>query len=336
MKQKQNKVYIGLDTVEIDIRTCYEVTKNNYQFYSMRTGEVIGTLRHKQGNEYGYRLNICLPKCVRSDNVIPLTPLLDGFRLYEISEMVSTQMRALFGKNYPEMLVSTCEVNCTAEIDKRNVAPMLNMLGHVLLSGGGKLFVAAHGKKSGKRYEKVSSIKSGMEIESLKTEQLSNSRESFKFYNKSLEQEITNKGLIRLESIFNRRGLNYAGAGRTLEEFLTVKSIQCLLSTYRSDYKTYLIDRFWNNRGGESFCQQAIRIVENDLRSFQHPLSVALMNREICEWDFAFYEKACYKCYQNRKSATQAIRRVRNSGELDVHEGVIDDFVSISKAIVYG
>lgn len=326
---------LGLDTVTIDIDTEFEVIENNYEFVSPKTGLAVGTLKHKQGKTHGYRLNICLPKCIRRENSEPLT-IFDFYHLYEITKFITDEMQRLFGENYPELVVSTAEVNCTAELsDKRNVEPLLNMLAHMMLAKHDKLFVCVHGTKSGKRYQPVSTLVSGMQVESIKTPLLSNDRCALKLYNKNLEQNIKDSGLIRTEFIYNRNGLDFAKAGKTLQEFLTVPSINNLLTVYRSDYKTYVVDRLWNNKGNP-FYKQCIDVIYNDLVKFGgNPLTVALINRTIIEFDFDLFAKACKLYYEKKNSALKAISRVKKSGEIKVYTGVINDFVRISRAIVY-
>lgn len=336
-QDEQSKFFaIGLDTIEINIETEFELIENKHEFVSPNTGIVVGTLTHKRGKEHGYRLNICLPKCIRETNVKPIT-VLDVFHLFEITSFITNEMQRLFGENYPELVVSTAEVNCTAQLsDKRNIEPLLNMFAHMMLTKHDKLFVCVHGMKSGKRYQPVSTLASGMQVESLRTPLLSNDRCALKVYNKGLEQNIKDKGLLRIEAIFNRKGLDYARAGRTLQEFLTVNSIKNLLSVYRTDYRRYVVDRFWNNNG-RPFYRQCVDIIYNDLVKFGgNPLTVALINRSIIEFDFGFFVKACKKYYKKNNSALKAISRVKKSGELKIYTGVVNDFVRISKAIVYG
>lgn len=121
--------------------------------------------------------------------------------------------------------------------------------------------------------------------------QLSNSRFCFKIYDKAVEQNITDKGLLRIEFCYSSRGLKYAKVGRALETFLTPDSINALLMCYRKDYKTYLIDRYWNNRDSKTLLQdeysqpiykEMIAIIYNDLSEHNgQPLTVAIMNKEL-------------------------------------------------------
>lgn len=336
--KKQNKnvlVGVGLDTIQCDIPTEYELMENEHVFVSPKTGIEIGRLTRKQGQERGYRLNLCLPKCIRQDNVKPFT-VLDAFHLYEVGQMITVQMQELFGKSFPQLYVSTAEVNATAELENNVIVEsMLKLLSLMFLSAGEKLFVCVRGTKTGKRYDNVSSLPSGAQIESLRTPRTSNSRFSWKYYSKSIEQGIEDRGILRLESIYNRRGLDFARTGKTLFEFLSIGSIKSLLKTYRTDYRSYVIERYWNN-SGHPFYEQIVEIIKKDIVSYKHPVAVALMNRQLVEIDFKLFKKACYAYYDKRNSANKAISRVRRSGEITITEGVIDAFVALSRAIVYG
>lgn len=336
MKQntkRGNILEIGLDTIEIDIKTNREINENIHEFYSDKTGNLIGTMKRKQGKERGYRLNINLPKCVNKTNFHPFTGL-DGDSLLEITKMITEEMKKLFGEEYPELIVSTCEVNTTVQFKKKDILePMLNMFAHMFLAQDEKICIWVHGKKVGKRYEKLASLQSGMQIESIKTQILSNGRMSMKIYNKSLEQEIEDKGILRIETIYNRAGLNFAKAGRTLQDFLTVKSLKKIIELYRTDYKKYFTDRYWMN-GGHPFYKDCINLIYNDLKKYKKPEYVALLNRNIVEWDFKFFEKACRKYYSKKNSANKACNRVKKSKELEIREYMVDNFVEISRIII--
>lgn len=112
----------------------------------------------------------------------------------------------------------------------------------------------------------------------------------FKIYDKAIEQNITDKGLLRIEFCYSVRGLKYAKVGRTLETFLTPDSINALLICYRKDYKTYFIDRYWNNKDSKTMIrdtysqpiyEEMITIVYNDLCEHNgQPLTVKQRNRD--------------------------------------------------------
>lgn len=333
-RSKANNIAIGLDSVEIDISTEYELIDNNYEFVSPRSGEVMGTLKHKQGKQHGYRLNLCLPKFMRKDNVRPLS-VLEVVHLYEIVDYVSKQMEELFGEDYPELIVSTAEVNTTAILEnKENINPMMNMLYHMMLQKDSNLCVWVHGKDSGTRHKVEGNIYSDdFQVESIRTPRLSNKRMALKVYNKSLEENIQNDGIIRFEIVYSKQGLQHAKCGRTLQEFLTVESMKKLLHQYCADYKTYLINDFWY-KGGLLFPQYCVNKVYEHLVQFEKPLQVAIMDRRLIEYDYEIFRRACAKYYDNDDSKRKAIYRVKRSNEVEIHEHVIDDFVRISRSIV--
>lgn len=85
----------------------------------------IGKLTRKQGQERGYRLNLCLPKSIRQDNVKPFT-VLDAFHLYEVGQMITVQMQELFGKSFPQLYVSTAEVKALQELETMIIVESLH------------------------------------------------------------------------------------------------------------------------------------------------------------------------------------------------------------------
>lgn len=330
-KKNKNKLSIGLDTIVVEIETNRRTKIDDCKITSPITGKVVGELklRMKNGKQNGYRLNICLPKFVRETNLYPLSEFdSDGLGL------ISSYMEALFGKDYPKITVSTAECNSTIEIENRVIDPMLNMIGHMMLADGKKLFLCVRGKKTGKRYKHVGSIQSGQQVESIKSHLLSNDRFSFKVYNKGLEQGLEKRGALRVEFLYVRNGLDFAGAGKTLKEFLTPESIHKVISVYRRDYDRYFIQRYWNN-ANHPFYRDCISVIYNDLiRLGGKPLTVAIMNRNLCEFDFALFKAACHKYYEKPNSENKAINRVKKSGEIEINEGIIDCFVQFSRNIV--
>ena len=236
---------LGIDTIEVVIDTPIEIIENNVVFQS-KTGIKIGDLKHKQGKTHGYRLNINLPKCIRTNNIEPFG-IVDACKLYEVTQTITEQLKEHFGDYLPELQVKTAEVNATVvlrHID--NVQPMLNMITGMLLQDKSNIaHLTVRGKQTGKRYKKVETLTSGMNVESLKMPQNSTGRFSQKIYDKGLEQGIQDKkGIVRIEHIYNRCGLDFAKTGRALNDFLTVESIQSLLQCFKSDFKKYFCDRF--------------------------------------------------------------------------------------------
>ena len=276
---------LGLDGLDITINTNIKLEQNQYVF-KKQTGEELGNLVAVKN---GYKLHICLPKVIRNNNTKPFG-VSDYKQLNNVLEFIKNNVLNLFKGESTEITVQACEVNSTVVLSKKEqTTPMLKLLSHVLLTKDEKLFIACSGEQIGKRYKAVKNLCSGQRIESIKTGQLSNSRFCFKIYDKAVEQNITDKGLLRIEFCYSSRGLKYAKVGRALETFLTPDSINALLMCYRKDYKTYLIDRYWNNRDSKTLLQdeysqpiykEMIAIIYNDLSEHNgQPLTVAIMNK---------------------------------------------------------
>lgn len=341
-KKKKNNIVIGIDTLEVEIQSTTLLHENTHIFRSANGAE-IGRMKAVKN---GYRLSICLPKMLREDNIEPFN-VNDFKAIQKVLSMIQKELKQLFDNTLLEMTVKSCEVNSTIQLsDKTKTEPLLQLLSHVLLTKGEKLFVAYTGTRTGKRYEAVKNLCNGKHIESIKTPKLSNSRFCFKIYDKGFEQSITDKGLLRIEFVYSVRGLKHANTGRTLKEFLTVTSINNLLECYRTDYKTYLVDRYWNNLDSKTFVtdvyskpiyKEMVEIIYNDLCSHKgQPLTVAIMNKELIEIDFKLFEKACCRYYGNPESARKTCYRVKKSEEIQINEGIIDEFVTFSRAIIYG
>lgn len=340
-RKKKNRVYVGLDGLDVKVNTTKVLEKNYYTFNNNINDEI----GHLQAVKDGYLLHLCLPKVLRKDNTIPFCKE-DFKHIKNVLACVQTQLKSLFGNAIYKTTVRTCEVNATAELSNvTKTAPMLKLLATILLTKGEKLFICATGERVGKRYEAVKCLCSGQNIESIKTAQLSNSRVKLKLYDKSKQQNITDRGLLRVEFIYSARGLKVARTGKTLAEFLKPDSILSLLSYYRKDYKELLIDCYWNNKDRYSLndeynvpvYEEMITIIYNDLASHEgQPLSVALINKNLIEIDYELFKRACKRYYPKLNSAQKAWARVQKSGEIQVNTGVIDEFVSISRQIING
>lgn len=333
-KVKHDTVCIGVDTIELVIDTPLLITENSVVFVNSKNKE-IGTLVHSQGKTKGYRLTVNLPRCVRDNNIKPFNAL-DAFKIFDVIQIITSQLKEHFGDHLPELVVRSAEVNATMQLkNKDNIQPMMNMIAGMLLQDRENIvYLACKGKQKGQRYAKVDTLASGMNVESIKLPQNSSCRFSSKIYDKSKEQGVENaSGIIRVEFIYNRRGLDYAKTGRALQDFLTVESIQSLVECYKNDFKIYFCHRYWNNIGSTPYYTQCIQIIKNDLET-KTPLVVALMNRTIVEQDYEFFVKACKLHYQNADSARQAIYRVRKSGEIEIHEGVATEFVTFCREVV--
>lgn len=341
-KSNQNVFTLGLDGLDITINTDVKLEQNHYAFKN-QAGKELGNLVAVKN---GYKLHLCLPKMIRNNNSIPFG-VSDYKQLKNVLEFIKNNVLNLFKGKSTKITIQACEVNSTVVLSrKEQTAPMLKLLSHVLLIKDEKLFIACSGEQIGKRYKAVKNLCSGQRIESIKTGQLSNSRFCFKIYDKAIEQNITDKGLLRIEFCYSVRGLKYAKVGRTLETFLTPDSINALLICYRKDYKTYFIDRYWNNKDSKTMIrdtysqpiyEEMITIVYNDLCEHNgQPLTVAIMNKELVEVDFKLFKKACERYYSNKDSARKACYRVKQSKEIQINTGVIDEFVAFSKSIIYG
>lgn len=233
-KKKKNNIVIGIDTLEVEIQASTLLNEHTHIFKNAE-GVEIGSMKAVKN---GYRLSICLPKILRGDNIEPFN-VNDFKAIQKVLSMIQRELEHLFKNILLEMTVKSCEVNSTIQLsDKTKTEPLLQLLSHVLLTKGEKLFVAYTGTRTGKRYEAVKNLCNGKHIESIKTPKLSNSRFCFKIYDKGLEQSITDKGLLRIEFVYSVRGLKHANTGRTLKEFLTASSISNLLECYKRDYKT--------------------------------------------------------------------------------------------------
>lgn len=330
----KQEVLLGIDTIEVVIDTQTILNKNNITFYSSNGNEV-GKLVHRQGKKKGYNLILNLPRCVRQNNIQPFS-VLDADKIYEITTIVVKQLKKHFGEQLPDLTVKSAEVGATMEIaNKKNVQPILNMITGMLLQDKENIvYIACRGKKVGQRYNKVQTLASGINVESIKLPQNSSGRFASKYYDKGLEKDIADEhGIIRVEHIYNKRGLNYAHTGNSLQEFLTVDSIHNLIMCFKRDFKLYFCDRYWSNTGSLPYYRQCIQILKNDLKT-KKPLTVALMNRNIVEQDFEFFIRAVKSHYNNSASARQAIYRVRKSGEIEIHEGVATQFVMFCRQVV--
>ena len=205
----------------------------------------------------------------------------------------------------------------------------------MFLQEGKKVFLTAHGKKNS--YENVplsyDILRSTYQIESLRTPRLGNKAFCWKLYNKSLEEGIQNKGLLRLEQIHNKRSLEREGIPQQLDSFLTSENIVQLVRLYQRSFKRYFIDIYWENRE-DSFPSKCVNTVLHELHE-EFPISVAKIHRDLISIDFKIFEKACRLFYSNPKTATQTIRRVRNSGKVEVNNGAIKELVQVFRAILY-
>lgn len=330
-----NKTHIGVDGLEIQVNTK-QMNKNNIEskdLYSQRTGVKIG--RVKAINKTGFRLYINLPKMVRTNNVRPFG-IIDKIYLEEILNEI-TDILFEFCVNIHNAFISTVEINATAQLNSnKSTECIMNLLALMFLQEGKKVFLTAHGKKNTYRDVPLSYdiLRNTYQIESLKTPRLGNKAFCWKFYNKGLEEGLQdNRGVLRLEQIHNRRSLEREGLPQRLDLFLTCENILQLIRLYQKSFKKYFIDIFWTN-GEHCFTDKCVNTILLELQE-EIPLSVAKIHRELISIDFGIFERACRLFYSNQKTATQTIRRVRNSGKVEINNGAISELVQVFRAILY-
>lgn len=333
MRIINKQTYIGVDGLEIQVKT--KLRQNNIEskeLYSKRTGVKIG--RIKAISATGFRLYINLPKMVRTDNIRPFG-IIDKIHLEEVLNEI-TNILVEFGVNVCNAFISTVEINATAQLNSnKSTECIMNLLALMFLQEGKKVFLTAHGKKNTYRDVPLSYdiLRNTYQIESLKTPRLGNKAFCWKLYDKGLEEGLQDKGLLRLEQIHNKRSLDREGLPQRLDSFLTCENIVQLVRLYQKSFKNYFIDIFWEH-GEHCFTDKCVNTVLFELQD-ESPLSVAKIHRELISIDFEIFERACRLFYSNQKTATQTIRRVRNSGKVEINNGAISELVQVFRAILY-
>ena len=333
MKKVNSNTHIGVDGLEIQVNT--KQTKNNIEskdLYSKKTGVKIG--RVKAINKTGFRLYINLPKMVRTDNVRPFG-VIDKIHLEELLSEI-TDILFEFCVDVHNAFISTVEINATAQLNSnKSTECIMNLLALMFLQEGKKVFLTAHGKKNTYRDVPLSYdiLRNTYQIESLKTPRLGNKAFCWKLYDKGLEEGLQDKGLLRLEQIHNKRSLDREGLPQRLDSFLTCENIVQLVRLYQKSFKNYFIDIIWEH-GEHCFTDKCVNTVLFELQD-ESPLSVAKIHRELISIDFEIFERACRLFYSNQKTATQTIRRVRNSGKVEINNGAISELVQVFRAILY-
>lgn len=336
MKRINKQTYIGVDGLELQVNTdSTKLRKENIEskeLYSKRTGVKIG--RVKAINSTGFRLYINLPQMVRANNIRPFG-IIDKIYLEEVLNEI-TGILYEFCVDVHNALVSTVEINATAQLDsKKSVECIMNLLALMFLQEGKKVFLTAHGKKNSYKSVPLSYdiLRNTYQIESLKTPRLGNKAFSWKFYDKGLEEGIQDKGVLRLEQVHNSRSLKREGLPQRLDLFLTSENILKLISIYRRSFQRYFIDVYWKY-GRQCFVDKCVNTILFELKE-ESPLSAAKVHKNLISIDFEIFERACRLFYPNQKTATQTIRRVRNSGKIEVNKGAVRELVQVFRAILY-
>lgn len=330
MKQVNKRTYIGLDSISINIETKQNISVNTKELFSKQTGVKIGEIKQIKN---GFQLRCCLPKMVRVNNIYPFG-IWECIQLDCVVNELTEIIQEMFSVNLDKAIVCSCEINATAELEnKETVECIMNLLGIMFLQGNQKIFFTAKGKKQ-KQYKKLNAdvLQNDLQIESLKTPRLSNKKLAFKFYNKGLEQEIENKGIIRFEQIHSSYSLDFAKIPRQLNKFLTKESFQKLIKLYKKCFNDYFIKIYWKSEKYD-FLDTCINTIVQEMQE-ETPISVAKIHRALIEIDFDLFSRACHKFYLNRKTAQQTIRRIKSSGKLEINEGIINNLVEIFRAIL--
>ena len=271
---------------------------------------------------------------VRTDNVRPFG-VIDKIHLEELLSEI-TDILFEFCVDVHNAFISTVEINATAQLNSnKSTECIMNLLALMFLQEGKKVFLTAHGKKNTYRDVPLSYdiLRNTYQIESLKTPRLGNKAFCWKLYDKGLEEGLQDKGLLRLEQIHNKRSLDREGLPQRLDSFLTCENIVQLVRLYQKSFKNYFIDIFWEH-GEHCFTDKCVNTVLFELQD-ESPLSVAKIHRELISIDFEIFERACRLFYSNQKTATQTIRRVRNSGKVEINNGAISELVQVFRAILY-
>lgn len=327
---------IGIDSIELTIETKQNLIVKQREVFSKRTGARIAEIKPStKKQKQGYRLSLCLPKMINTNNIRPFG-VLDACCLKQMIEEITDELKKIFDVSLEKAFVSTVEVNATAELkNPENIECIMNLLALMFLQMGEKVYLTAHGKTN-EKYKDVplsyNLLRKTQQIESLKTPRLGNKRFSWKFYDKGLEQKIQNKGILRLEQIHTSRSLKLIDVPTQLNMFLESKNIYKLIKLYQSDFKSFFLDNYWK-KGEDCFTQCCVNTILFELQE-ETPLSTVKILRELVEIDFEFFERACYAFYRNRKTATQTIRRVRQSNKVKINKGAVRELVQVFRAIL--
>lgn len=334
MKRINKQTYIGVDGLEIEVNTKLRKNIESKELYSNRTGVNIG--RVKAINATGFRLYINIPKMLQANNVKPFG-IVNKIHLEEILNDIEEILTEQFGVDLKDAFVSTAEINATAELENpKNVGCIMNLLALMFLQEGKKVFLTAHGKKNS-CYKNVplsyDILRNLLQVESIRTPRLGNKCLCWKFYNKSLQENIKDRGLLRLEQVHNSRSLEREEIPRRLDMFLTSDNIVKMVNLYRRSFKRYFLDIYWSH-GEHTFTDTCVNTVLLELQE-ETPLSTAKIHRFLISIDFEIFERAVRLFYKNSKTATQTIRRVRNSGKVEINTGAINELVQVFRAILY-
>lgn len=102
-RKKKNRVYVGLDGLDIKVNTTKILEQNYYIFYNKNNDEI----GHLQAVKDGYLLHLCLPRVLRNDNTIPFCK--EDFKHIEnVLACVQTQLESLDIKSPLNRQIRAC------------------------------------------------------------------------------------------------------------------------------------------------------------------------------------------------------------------------------------
>lgn len=340
VKKKVNKTTkIGIDTIEVTINQHIKIKETEIR--SEKTGNRLGEIKPIKD---GVKLSLNLPRFIYSDNIHPFGSM-DARHLYNILEEISEVLQRLH-LDLKAAKITSCEVNASAELKKpEHVQAIMQLFMLMFLeqsrSDKDKIYITIHGEddclyKNVPLEKKENILRKRLQVQSIKTPRLSNHRFSWKIYNKGLESDIKDKGILRIEQVHLPLSLKYAKVSDNLKDFLTCDNIIKLINLYKADFKVHFLDVFWNlDKTDDSFINRCIETICMELQEEQ-PLAAAKGHRDLIAIDFGLFRRACLRHYgkEHRKTALQAVRRVKQSGKIKVLEGTITELVKIFRAII--
>lgn len=342
MKEINTNTLLGIDAVEVNITTGKDTNIKETEFFHSRTGVRIGRIVKRSGKENGYCMSICFPKLLRKDNRNPFS-ISDSIYLDTVYCEIQTQLMSLFKTNIKDIYVKSVEVNATAQLkNPENIKPIMNLFSLMFVQSEQKGHKVFHGENN-TAYSNVPLSKNIFrkveQTESLHTTRMGHCRYSWKIYDKGRElkekgKAKEDKGILRIEQKISARGLKYIKVPLRLDEFLVSNNIKKLVEQYKREFKEFLRIYWWSDRK-ERFPDCLVNTIVLELEENKgQPLLVAKMHKELLYIDIDIFKRACLKFYPNKKTALQAVRRVRQSQAVMIHEKTIAELVQIFRAII--
>lgn len=333
-KRKNTSTMIGLDGFDIVVATPNTIRgdKDIKLYYGNKAVEA-GRITPVSG---GWKLHICLPKMIRSNNVAPFGRA-DREQISSVLADLSEILKERLGVSLEKAHVKTVEVNMTAKLQNpEQVNGIMNLFALMLLENTGKVFVTARGVKD-HLYKNVALdrniLRRVAQVESIKIPRIGNKKLSFRLYDKGMEQGKPEESLLRIEQIVNSFGLQCEQVPTRLDCFLSYSVICQLIGLFKHNFQNNFLNLYWT-KGSDSFPVTCVNTILQEFDEGERPLTVAKIHRQLISIDFGFFERACFAYYDNKKSAQQAIRRVKDSGKIKIVHGTIAELVKVFRAIL--